>query len=132
MAPAPVGISARRIWPACGAWLEWFWLRRRLGAALGPIAAGRSGVLRMLTAAAVGGAAGYASKLALGGLHPLAAAFVVAALFGGVYLGVGAALVGGALEPRARRLVARGGRALRDGDVTAQSRAAGSPGQALS
>jgi len=85
----PVGLA---LGAACGAWLEWIWLRRRLGAALGPIGAKGSGLLRMLAAAAVGGMAGYGTKLGLAGLHPLAAAFLVAAVFGGAYLGVGAAL----------------------------------------
>ncbi len=94
----PVGLA---LGASLGAWLEWALLRRRLTGAIGGIGAGPGPIARMVAAAAIAAAAGYAARLLLVELPPLATAFAVAAVFGAVYLGAGIAFG----LPQARALV---------------------------
>jgi putative peptidoglycan lipid II flippase len=79
----PVGLA---LGAAVGAWLEWALLRNRLSREIGSVGVGASALGRLFGAALAGAAAGYATSLALHALHPLAAAALVAAVFGVVYL----------------------------------------------
>jgi putative peptidoglycan lipid II flippase len=84
----PLGLAAGA---ALGAWIEWWWLRRRLEHALGSVRSGGLVVGRMLIAAVV---AAVVARL-LGGtieLEPLPLALVVAAVFGAVYWAAATAL----------------------------------------
>jgi len=78
----PVGLALGAV---LGSWLEWALLRRRLRQQLGEFGAGASPLVRMFGASFAAAAAGYAVKIALAQLHPLPAAFVVAAAFGVTY-----------------------------------------------
>ncbi|HEX7081697.1 MAG TPA: murein biosynthesis integral membrane protein MurJ [Gammaproteobacteria bacterium] len=104
----PVGLA---LGSAVGAWIEWRLLATRLERRIGPVAAGAGALARMLVAALAAAAAAHAVRLALGGLHPLPAAAIVATVFGAVYLGAASAL--GLDEARAlaegiRRRLSRG------------------------
>jgi putative peptidoglycan lipid II flippase len=85
----PVGLAGGA---ALGAWVEWFWLRRRLGVALGGVGAGVGRIGRMFIAALF--AAAVARWLAgqVAAFDPLPSAAIVAALYGAVYLGLAALL----------------------------------------
>jgi putative peptidoglycan lipid II flippase len=78
----PVGLA---LGAALGSWLEWALLRSSLARRIGPCGAGGAALARMLGAALL--AAAVARAVAWG-VHwpPLAAAFVVAGLYGVVYL----------------------------------------------
>jgi putative peptidoglycan lipid II flippase len=82
----PVGLA---LGASLGAWLEWALLRRRLDRAIGKARTGFAMLLRMLGAAGVAAAAGYAVRMTLADAHLLVTALAVAATFGTVYLGVG-------------------------------------------
>ncbi|HEY3515875.1 MAG TPA: lipid II flippase MurJ, partial [Gammaproteobacteria bacterium] len=78
----PLGLAAGA---SLGAWIEWWQLRRRLRASLGPVGAGAGVVVRMLVAA-VGAAIAAYGIVALLSLPPLPLAVAVAAVFGCAYL----------------------------------------------
>jgi len=88
----PLGPIGLALGAAVGAWLEWALLRRSLSRDLGSVGVGAGALGRLLIAALVGAAAGYASSLPLGDLHPLVTAAVVATVFGCVYLALTFAL----------------------------------------
>src|SRR5690606_12750031 len=92
----PVGLA---LGSAAAAWLEWTLLRRRLDARVGRVAIGGGTVARIVAAALLAAAAGHGARLALGVLHPLLVAVLVAAAFGVVYLLAARAL--GLAEARA-------------------------------
>jgi hypothetical protein len=94
-----------------GAWVEWLWLRRRLGVALGGVGAGVGRMARMFVAALIAAAVARWLAVLVAALDPLPTAAIVAALYGTVYLGLAALLrleearaLGGAV---ARRIVRR-------------------------
>jgi len=71
----------------CG-WLELALLRNSLEGRIGKTGLPISFILRLWTAAAVGAAAGWAGKLAMGVNHPIPLAIVSLGLYGVVYMGV--------------------------------------------
>lgn len=79
----PVGLA---LGAAVGAWLEWALLRGSLSRQIGSVGVGAGALGRLFAAALVAAAAGYGTSLALGTVHPLMAAGLVAAVFGVVYL----------------------------------------------
>jgi putative peptidoglycan lipid II flippase len=81
----PVGLA---LGSALGAWLEWALLKRSLKRQIGSVGTGASQLARMFGSALAGAAAGYGSRLAIPGAHPIMAAAVVAAVFAVVYFGV--------------------------------------------
>ena len=98
VAGVPLGPLGLATGAAIGAWIEWWLLKRRLVARIGPVGTGAGQLVRM------GGAALVAAALARGlaaivHLSPLPAASLVAAAFGAVYFGV--ARVAGLAEARA-------------------------------
>jgi putative peptidoglycan lipid II flippase len=103
----PLGLAAGA---ALGAWVEWAWLRRRLGVALGAVGAGVGRLARMFVAALVAAAAARGADVWLAVLSPLLTGLLVAAVFGVVYI-VAARLLGldearallGAVQRRVRR-----------------------------
>jgi putative peptidoglycan lipid II flippase len=104
----PVGLAGGA---ALGAWVEWLWLRRRLGVALGGVGAGVGRMARMFVAALIAAAVARWLAVLVAALDPLPTAAIVAALYGTVYLGLAALLrleearaLGGAV---ARRIVRR-------------------------
>ena len=86
----PLGLAAGAV---LGAWIEWGWLRWRLGAALGPVGAGVAPLARMFAAALAAAAAARAVDAWLPLASPLLTGLLVAAAFGVVYF-VGARLLG--------------------------------------
>jgi len=106
----PVGLA---LGASLGAWLEWALLRRRLHHAIGGAGAGVGPLARMIAAAVIAAAAGYAARLLLAEVHPLASAIAVAAVFGAVYFGAGLVFrlpEALAFLDRCRQLIARRGR----------------------
>jgi len=103
----PLGLAGAA---ALGAWIEWIWLRRRLGAVLGAVGLGFGLGARMLAAALVAAAAARGVDSWLAVQSPLLTGVLVAAVFGVVYLGSARllgldearALIGGVLR-RVRR-----------------------------
>jgi putative peptidoglycan lipid II flippase len=85
----PLGLAAGS---ALGAWVEWVWLRRRLGAALGGVGAGVGRLARMFVAALIAVAVARWLDAQIVALDPLPTAAIVAASYGAVYLGVAALL----------------------------------------
>jgi putative peptidoglycan lipid II flippase len=85
----PLGLAAGA---SLGAWVEWLLLRRALRPQLGNVGAGARALARMFAAAVLAAAAAYFVNRVLPGVHELAAAFAVAAVFGAVYFGTGAVL----------------------------------------
>ena len=79
----PLGLAAGA---ALGAWVEWVWLRRRLGVALGAVGAGFGRLARMFAAALVAAAAARGADVWLTMTSPLFAGLLAAAVFGVVYL----------------------------------------------
>jgi len=79
----PLGLAAGA---ALGAWVEWAWLRRRLGLALGAVGAGFGRLARMFAAALVAAAAARGADVWLAVSSPLLTGLLVAAVFGVVYL----------------------------------------------
>jgi putative peptidoglycan lipid II flippase len=79
----PLGLAAGA---ALGAWVEWTWLKRRLGVALGPVHAGLGPLTRMFAAALAAAAAARSADAWLGAASPLATGLLAAAVFGVVYL----------------------------------------------
>jgi putative peptidoglycan lipid II flippase len=88
----PLGAVGLALGASLGAWLEWFLLHRRLHRAVGDVGAGLAPIARMIAAAGFAAAAAYAIRPLVSDVYPLASAFVVAAVFGLVYLGAGVAL----------------------------------------
>jgi putative peptidoglycan lipid II flippase len=80
----PLGLAAGA---ALGAWVEWAWLRRRLGVTLGAVGAGFGRLVRMFVAALVAAAAARGADVWLALSSPLLTGVLVAAVFGVVYLG---------------------------------------------
>jgi putative peptidoglycan lipid II flippase len=79
----PLGLAAGA---ALGAWVEWAWLKRRLGVALGPVHGGLGPLTRMLAAALAAAAAARGADVWLGAASPLATGLLAAAVLGVVYL----------------------------------------------
>ena len=75
-----------------GTW-EYTRLRHAVQARIGPVRSGARQVLPLVAAAAGAAALGWGLRLLTSALHPLAAAPLVRALFGGAYLALAAALV---------------------------------------
>ena len=84
-----VGLTAAA---SIGGWVELLLLRRSLNGRIGQTGLPLSLALRLWTAALVAAVAGWAIKLALPALHPIARAAIIFAPFGAVYLGVSLAL----------------------------------------
>jgi putative peptidoglycan lipid II flippase len=78
----PIGLATGA---TLGAWFEWTMLRRALARRIGAVGAGAGQLLRMFGAALLAGAVAFAFSLVLRGLHPLAVAGGVAAVYGAVY-----------------------------------------------
>jgi putative peptidoglycan lipid II flippase len=103
----PLGLAAGA---ALGAWIEWVWLRWRLGVTLGAVGAGFGRLARMFAAALAAAAAARGADVWLAVSSPLLNGLLVAAVFGAAYLAV-ARLLGldearallGALLRRVRR-----------------------------
>ncbi|HEU4563868.1 MAG TPA: murein biosynthesis integral membrane protein MurJ, partial [Gemmatimonadaceae bacterium] len=115
--PPLLGISSR--WGAAGltasagiaGWVEFALLRRSLNRRIGRSGLPASFVLSLWGAAAVGAAAGWAAKLAVGPVHPVLLAGVVLIPYGLVYFGIGAVLripEAGAVFARVARIAGRG------------------------
>ncbi len=105
----PVGLA---LGASVGAWLEWTLLRRSLARLVGSVGVGRSHLVRIATAAALGAVAGHAVHLLVLAQHPVLIAVCVSGAFGVVYIGLAYAL--GLEEARAfmgalRRRVRRSG-----------------------
>jgi putative peptidoglycan lipid II flippase len=92
VAGIPLGPVGLALGAACGAWLEWLLLRRRLANRIGAVGAGIGLLGRTLLAALAGAAAGHALRIALPSLGPLPIALLAAASFGVVYFSVARAL----------------------------------------
>jgi len=115
--PLPVALGIDPKWGAAGltasagaaGWVEFVLLRRTLSARIGAAWLPGGFLPRLWTAAAMAGALGYATKLALPPAGPLVRGLVVLPVFGAAYLGATMAL--GLPQARAltRRLL-RGGR----------------------
>ena len=90
-----------------GTW-EYTRLRHAVQARVGPVRSGVREVLPLVGAAAGAAAIGWAVRTLTSALHPLAAAPIVLAVFGGAYLALAAALV-----PETRALAAGLARRLR-------------------
>src|SRR5690606_12977275 len=75
----PVGLA---LGAAVAAWTEWLLLRGRLERRLGGVGVSFGALGRIVGAALAAAAAGYAVRLPLADVHPLAAAVAVAAGFG--------------------------------------------------
>ena len=112
--PGWIGIDPR--WGVAGltasagvaGWVEFWLLRRTLNARIGRTGLAPGYVARLWAAALAGAAAGWAVKLAIGPRHPVLAAALIFAPYGGLYLGIawvlGAApLVGGRASARPPR-----------------------------
>jgi putative peptidoglycan lipid II flippase len=106
VALGPVGLG---LGASLGAWLEWFLLRRRLRGAVGDIGTGFAPISRMIAGSGFAAAAGFAAGLVVSDLQPLLSAFVVAAVFGAVYVGAGIAFG----LPQARAFAEAGLRLIR-------------------
>ena len=91
-AGAPLGPLGLALGSALGAWVEWALLERALRAKLGHLRVGLGSWLKMFAAAIAAAGGGYAVSLGLAARPPLLTALVVAAVFGGIYLGATAAL----------------------------------------
>ena len=91
-AGAPLGPLGLALGSALGAWVEWALLKRALHAKLGHLRVGLGSWLKMFAAAIAAAGGGYAVSLGLAARPPLLTALVVAAVFGGIYLGATAAL----------------------------------------
>jgi len=74
------------------AWIEWTLLRRRLRDRIGPVGARASMMIRMLGAALIAAAAGWAVRAALGPVGPLMAGVLIFSVFGVLYFLIAAAL----------------------------------------
>lgn len=85
----PVGLA---LGAACGAWVEWLLLRRRLDRRIGSVGVGAGLLARTTIAALVAAAAGYGATHLARDLHPLPTAAVVAAVFSCGYFAVAHAL----------------------------------------
>jgi putative peptidoglycan lipid II flippase len=83
----PVGLA---LGAALGAWVEWALLKRKLAGALGAVGANGALLLRAFAAATLAAALAYVVATRSAALGPLPAAALVAAVFGGAYLGAAA------------------------------------------
>lgn len=72
---------------ACGAWLEYGYLRRSLGRTIGPHGPKSEGIIRLLLAGALGVVAGVVGQLATPWAHPVIVALCALVPFGVVYIG---------------------------------------------
>jgi putative peptidoglycan lipid II flippase len=68
-------------------WMEFALLRHALGARIGKTGIPAEFAVKLWSAALVGGAAGYAVKLAIGVAHPVLLAVVVLSIYGFIYFG---------------------------------------------
>jgi putative peptidoglycan lipid II flippase len=91
-AGVPLGALGLAAGAALGAWVEWALLKRALHLQIGRVGAGAAPLARMFGAALASAAGAYAFERALAGLPPWLEAAGVAAVFGALYLTLGAAL----------------------------------------
>jgi putative peptidoglycan lipid II flippase len=87
-----LGAVGLAIGSGLAAWVEWFLLRRRLRARLGPVGAGAGKLARMFASAFAAAAAGWGVRFLIPGAHPLIEGVAVFAVFGVVYFGVASVL----------------------------------------
>jgi putative peptidoglycan lipid II flippase len=88
----PLGVVGLSVAGAAGAWVEWAWLRRTLGARIGDVGAHGSVLVRMAAAALAGAAAARGLLLVLPALHPVLLAGITIPVFAAVYFVVARAL----------------------------------------
>lgn len=111
VAPPMLGID--RMWGTVGltaaaslaGWVELILLRRRLNARIGPTGIPVSLSARLWSAAAIAAAVGWAVKLSLPPLHPIANAGLIFGPFGAVYLGL--TIVFGVIDEKLKRRLFR-------------------------
>jgi peptidoglycan biosynthesis protein MviN/MurJ (putative lipid II flippase) len=100
----PLGVFGLALGAGIAAWVEWWLLRRRLTATIGPVNARIAVTLRTFAAAAIAAAAGYGVKSMTPELPNILRAVIVCGTFGGAYLGTAAALGMGEAQLFADRL----------------------------
>lgn len=91
-AGVPLGAVGLAAGAALGAWVEWALLKRALLREIGRVGAGAAPLARMFAAALAAAAGAYAVQRLFSNVEPWLEAAVVAAVFGGLYLTLGAAL----------------------------------------
>jgi putative peptidoglycan lipid II flippase len=83
----PLGLAGGA---ALGAWVEWWWLRRRLAGVVGAVGASATSLLLSSIAALVSALFAYAVAMRTAAtLHPLAGAVLVAGSYGLAYIAIG-------------------------------------------
>ncbi|MBB4638644.1 murein biosynthesis integral membrane protein MurJ [Longimicrobium terrae] len=106
----PLGVFGLALGAGIAAWVEWWLLKRSLKAKIGRVAPRTASVVRMVAAAVLAAAGGWALKLAFPDLGPFPRAVVVCGAYGFLYFAIAAALgleQAGAVFRRLRRMIGR-------------------------